>query len=426
MRTATLLTVASFLPHSAADRLAERLGAAGIEPRVFYTLLGQRAETDRIVEEASSARLSVIAGMPEQMASPVSAGEFDRSLAKLGLTAEFVGWVRENPQEPPRVPVAFLRGARPPVIEPAPPSFRVGAIITAYNEADVIGDTIRHLAANGVHVYLIDNWSTDATLHEALAIEGVEWLGHEHFPEDGPSEIFEWTRLLERVEALASNLDVDWVMSNDADEFRYSPWTGVNLRDAFFHVESQGFNAVNHSYLNFELTEDSLDARSAIEGLRWFRPERSDLSRVTSWHHEPGRIEEIAWSGNHKIRFAGRAVFPYNFLCKHYPIRSLDQGTRKIFQDRLPRYSVSERLKGWHSHYDKLSPQKLIKPTDGLFKFDETFDEHYVIERLTGVGFDPLPARLTPKLRVARILRTLGVLDRALSLRWRWSGRAAK
>jgi glycosyltransferase involved in cell wall biosynthesis len=312
------------------------------------------------------------------------------------------------------------------VLEPAPAAFRLGAIITAYNEADVIADTIRHLAANGVGVYLIDNWSTDGTMDEALAVKDVEWLGHERYPEDGPSKMFELTRLLERVEAIASNLDVDWIISNDADEFRYSPWPGVGLRDAIFHVDRQGFNAVNHSYLTFELTEDSLEVGSVFKDLTWFQLELFDLSRVTCWHHEPGRIEEIAWSGNHAIRFAGRAVFPYNFLCKHYPIRSLEQGTRKIFRDRLPRYPVSERLKGWHFHYDKLSPQKLIKPTEGLLQLGETFDEDFVIERLTGVGFDPPPVKISPKLRVARVLRRLGVLDRALTLRWRLSGRAAK
>jgi hypothetical protein len=304
----------------------------------------------------------------------------------------------------------------------------VAAIITAYNEEDIIGETIQHLARNGISVYLIDNWSTDATLEVALATEGVEWLGHERFPEAGPASSFEWTRILNRVEQVASELEVDWIVSNDADEFRYAPWAGISLRDALFHVQQQGFNAVNHSYLNFELTSDSLRAGHPVgERLRWFRAESSTSSaRVNAWHHTHGTREEIAWSANHEVRFPDRAIFPYNFLVRHYPIRSVEQGQRKVFRDRLPRYPVAERLKGWHSHYDSMSLETLIKPTEGLLRFDDHFDEDFLLERLTGVGFESAPPTASLKLRVARGLKRIGLLDRALTLRWRLSGRAAR
>jgi hypothetical protein len=303
----------------------------------------------------------------------------------------------------------------------------VVALIIAYNEEDIIGETIRHLTENGVGVYLIDNWSTDSTLAKVLGLSGIDLIGHEQFPSDGPSQVFEWTRLLARLEVVASRMDADWILSNDADEFRYAPWPGVSLRDGLFHVQQQGFSAINHTYLNFELTANTYLADSDPgEHLSWFRPEPFDLGRVNGWRRLCGSPAEIAWSGNHIVRFSGRSVFPYNFLCKHYPIRSLEQGRRKIFQERLPRFPVAERLKGWHDHYDHVSPNDMLRPTTGLLHYDSTFQEDFLLERLTGVGFAPLPSRMTPKIRLARVLRKVGLLDRALTLRWRLSGRVAK
>jgi hypothetical protein len=393
------------------------MAAAGREPSVFAAELDDTTDRAALHEGVAGAYLSVISGAAGQAACRQGIDDLGGRLVDWDLTPEFTGRYRTHLNQPPATAVAILRGASPPAIGPAPEGFKVTALIVAYNEEDVIEATIRHLADNGVDVYLIDNWSTDSTLDRALGLAGVELAGYEHFPPNHPSHSYEWVRLLTRVEEVASTLDADWVLSNDADEYRYAPWAGVSLRDGLYHVDRQGYTAVNHACLNFELTE---------EGLEWFRPELLDMHRVNCWHRDPGAPGELAWSGGHDVLFAGRAVFPYNFLLKHFPIRSVEQGQRKIFQERLPRYAIEERLQGWHSHYDHISPADLIKSTEGLFHFGPTFDEDFLIERLTGVGLDPPSVRVTPKIRVARVLRRLGLLDRALSLRWRTSGRAAK
>ena len=42
--------------------------------------------------------------------------------------------------------------------------FSVVAIIAAFNEADVIGQVVKHLVDEGVGVYLLDHGSTESTL----------------------------------------------------------------------------------------------------------------------------------------------------------------------------------------------------------------------------------------------------------------------
>jgi hypothetical protein len=61
-----------------------------------------------------------------------------------------------------------------------------------------------------------------------------------------------------------------------------------------------------------------------------------------------------------------------------------------------------------------------------LVHLEPSFNEDFIVERLTGVGWEPLPGPVTLKIRVARVLRRLGLLDKALSFRWRHGGRATK
>ncbi len=72
---------------------------------------------------------------------------------------------------------------RPPAAGPrrAP---RIVALVSAYNEADVISHVIGDLIANGVEVYLLDNNSTDHTIAAAEKWLGQGLLKIERFPQD--------------------------------------------------------------------------------------------------------------------------------------------------------------------------------------------------------------------------------------------------
>lgn len=410
--------------------MAERAASTGevTGDVVFVANFSDNGDFDTLRMGVTQAPISLLTGRPGEAVSRASVDSFRRELEDQGLTPEFVGRARRDGVAPPDTAVAIFRGPSPPTIEVSPASFKAVAIIFAYNEEDVIDQTIRHLIENGVGVYLVDNWSTDTTAERALRYENDGLVGYERFPLEGRPNSFQLERLCGRLEELALTVDADWVVFNDADEFRQAPWPTVSLRDALFHVQTQGYSAVNHTSLNFALTQDTFVPGCKVEEhLFWFAAERvADLSRLNCWRRRPGVAVELAWSGGHTVRFPERAVFPYNFLIRHYPIRSVEQGQRKVFAERLPRFRVSERLRGWHSHYDSLTPDTLLQSTDGLVRFDETFDEDFVIERLVGVGFDPSPITVTVKLRVARVLRRFGLLDSLLAYRWRRSQRATR
>src|SRR5215831_9333004 len=99
-------------------------------------------------------------------------------------------------------------------------SFRVIAIIAAFNEGDIISSAIGHLVSNGIHVYLIDNCSTDDTVEQARSWLGRGLLHIESFPAKENAESsgrFDWTGILQRKEQLAAELQADWFIHQDAD-----------------------------------------------------------------------------------------------------------------------------------------------------------------------------------------------------------------
>lgn len=368
---------------------------------------------DELVLSISNAAVSLIVGSHGRRLDGLC-----EDLLSLGLIPEFTGVTADGGQE---LPLAVLRGTSPPIIEKAPDSFRPLAIVVAYNEEDVIASTLRHLVDHELDVYFVDNWSSDATLDLAKEVAGSRLVGWERFPSGGPSNTYDWALILNRVERIAIEHSPAWIVCNDADEVRIPPWPEVTLRDALFHVHNAGLNAVNYTTIDFCLTAGTeAPPQSLQEYFRWFRPVRMyDLGQLNTWYQSSDCTVDIASSGRHTVQFANRRPFPYNFLLKHYPIRSVEQGLRKINRDRLPRYRVDERLRDWHYHYSRATPQSLIQVPATLDEFTPDFNQRFLLQRLTGVGFEPAPPASGPKVRLTRLLRRFGLLDGIRRLKWK-------
>jgi hypothetical protein len=93
---------------------------------------------------------------------------------------------------------------------------------------------------------------------------GKGLIGLERYPADGPPATYNWTDLLKRKEELALELDANWFIHHDVDEFRESPWEGVSLRDAIFRVDQQGYNAIDFTVLNFFPVDNDYEAGSSF------------------------------------------------------------------------------------------------------------------------------------------------------------------
>jgi hypothetical protein len=281
-----------------------------------------------------------------------------------------------QPAAPDRTPQAPARRSRlrrrreaprsaaasaPPAAQAAPPGlapslladpFRVVALISAYNEEDIIEPVLEHLAQNGVWSYLIDDGSTDETVARAQRWLGRGLLGIERFEATNGAGKTSWRALLARKQQLACELGADWYVHHDADEIRETPWPGMSLREAIRWVDRVGFNAIDFRVLNFAPVDDAfragMDPRTHFT--RWEEPAEYDRMQRKCW--KAGAPDLELAEGGHDVRFAGRRIFPLRFLLRHYPIRGQAHGRRKVLEERKGRFVAHELAYGWHRQYD--------------------------------------------------------------------------
>jgi hypothetical protein len=278
--------------------------------------------------------------------------------------------------------------ARPPRC-PAPPGFRVVAILKTHNEADLIAPSIMRLVRGGIDVYVVDNWSTDGTYEIAERFSGRGVIGLERFPAAGRGGTYHWRPLLERTEELAATLPGNWFVHHDADEYRESPFAGLTLRDGLWYADACGFNAVDFTVVNFSPVDDGYVAGTDFVPYfrHWSFGDRSGhFVQVKAWKQTGQRVC-LAASGGHVAEFEGRRVFPYKCLLRHYPFRTRAQAQRKVHEDRVVHPEERGRM---NTHYDLYrDPNSVMRDPATLPVFDTAFAEEFMVERLTGIGIRP-------------------------------------
>ncbi|MGH8980812.1 MAG: glycosyltransferase family 2 protein [Acidimicrobiales bacterium] len=312
-----------------------------------------------------------------------------------GLRPQFSGTARHRPTSPGLPMTVWDRWDRSRLPDP-PASFTVTAIMCTFNEAEIVDRQLDRLVAGGLHVHVVDNWSTDDTWARVQAKAQDAPITCERWPEDGPSPYFRLQGLLGKVEQVARTCGADWVVHHDADEIHEPPWPRTAMRDALWALEHWGFNAVDHTGVDFRPVEDAWHpGEDLAASFEWFEfpPFSSYFTLVRAW--KPGAAPvDLAGTGGHQAVFAGRRVFPYKFLLRHYPIRSQAHGERKVLGERKARFDPAERAQGWHVQYDEFEEgaRFLWDPAD-LHRWDQ-LDEDFFVQRLSGAG---LPANPRPE-----------------------------
>lgn len=310
-----------------------------------------------------------------------------------GFHLEFIGWTASDnvDYEKKTIVAVITNGALVnQTRKTAPVDFRVVAFMAAYNEEDIIVQSIKKWTDQGVSVHILENWSTDAT-HD-LAIDATSRLPVtvERFPEDGPSEYFDWGAMLERMEALSTEIEADWFIRRGADEVLASPWPGVSYRDALYRLDQAGFNCVDHTIVEFHPIDDEF--KTGMDHEAYFKhfdfKNLSHANQRKAWKN-CGPISTIASAG-HDVLFEGRRVYPFKFLLKHYSFRSQKHGEKKVFRERRARWNPIERAKGWHIHYDFMQEgHEFVQSPSEKEIFDEDyFNKTYLVERLSGIGIN--------------------------------------
>ncbi len=318
--------------------------------------------------------------------------ELEDLLRSAGFNPEFMGWTAsDNARAEKNTILAVLTNdsvAKQPAAV-APPDFRVVAFMAAYNEADIIVQSIKKWTDQGISVRVLENWSTDTTYELAKNLEGRLPVTVERFPQAGPSAYFDWGAMLERIEALAQEIEADWFVRRGADEVLRSPWPGVSYKDALYRVDQAGFNCVDHTIVEFHPVDNEF--KTGMDHETYFK--HFDLKNLShqrqrkAWKNCGQPISTVASAG-HDVRFDGRRVYPFRFLLKHYSFRSQNHGETKVFRERKTRWNPKERLKGWHVHYDAIQEgHRFVQAASEKEEFEEErFNKKYLVERLSGIS----------------------------------------
>jgi hypothetical protein len=312
-------------------------------------------------------------------------------LTRRGMPVLFMGHTAATETDTSHtIIVTILAGRETPLVSRPPVNFKVVALMSSFNEADIIGPSLDHLLQQGVQVHLLENWSTDGT-HSIAAAREERGVRIERFPPEGRSDHYHIGAILQRKEELAKELGADWFIHADVDEIREGPFPGGAIRDALYHAGQGGFNCVDSTLLEFRPVDDSFPAGGDLRShFRFWQPgtHPAHFVQCKIWRKMSAAVD-LTSSGGHDISFPGRRIYPFHFLLRHYPFRSTQQAARKLFEDR--KVDPDERrLKGWGEHYDteraRISEGGVRRPED-LQLFSSSFYDDYLIERLSGIGF---------------------------------------
>jgi hypothetical protein len=308
-----------------------------------------------------------------------------------GLQPTFIGLtVNNNRSLEKRTILAVIDPTVRQAPRRAPTDFRPLALVATFNEADIVIETVRKLLNDGFDVHVLDNWSDDGGYEALLALGGeISGLLVERFPAAAPPSYFEWQAILQRKDEIAQLHPGRWVVHADCDEIRCSPWSGISFRHGLWIADQMGFNAVDFTVCDFRPIGDEFTSGVTLEQTLTrfeFGKRPGHFTQVKAWR-QGAKSVELAKSGGHQADFSGRRIFPYKFILKHYPLRNSKQARRKIFKERLARFSPRERELGWHVHYDHWKLDDEFHWPGGMIEFDEHASRRdYLVELISGIG----------------------------------------
>lgn len=237
---------------------------------------------------------------------------------------------------------------------------RVVAVLTTRNEERFVAGCLENLFRQGVQVYVCDNQSTDRTLEIVQRYSGAGLIGVESIPHNG---WYCWEHLLRRKEELFQSLEADWFMHLDADEIHLPPTSHPSLVSAIAAADALGCNAIEFSEFTFIPTREAPnhDNPNYQDTLRTYYPFRPSSPHCVRAYKKQDGPMEIAWSGGHRVRFAGPVrLYPARFRMKHYLFLSAEHAARKYAGRRYLSEEVIDL--GWHGWRPRLRSEDIRLP----------------------------------------------------------------
>jgi glycosyltransferase involved in cell wall biosynthesis len=235
---------------------------------------------------------------------------------------------------------------------------RLLGIVHAFNEEDCIGNAISMLTRSGHEVHAFDHGSVDATAEVIRSFGGTVTyhdLDRKQIPimDDQRRPLSDlWEHIGSFINERAE--DFDWVTWMDADELLRDHEGALLSRKALERARETGITVISPRLRNFWMTSSDPTAEAEpnyllrlrhcetigrpIKGCPrcWLPALTGDPRKMTRGRHR----KDNHWALGPGMRIERR------WTLDHYPIRTVEQGRRKVLHDRPwgpPQY---RKLKG--------------------------------------------------------------------------------
>lgn len=102
------------------------------------------------------------------------------------------------------------------------------AILAVHDEARFISLQLEHLSANGLDIHVIMDRPSAAVREAVEAFRGRGVVEATLFPE---RTWYDWQGILEEKQRIAREVEHDWIVIGDVDEFRDGDWPLLMTND---------------------------------------------------------------------------------------------------------------------------------------------------------------------------------------------------
>lgn len=238
------------------------------------------------------------------------------------------------------------------------------AILFGYNEQDIVVSTISNALKQGLHVFYVDDFSTDDTQILVEKFFGVnEKVGfcvmEPNYRANNESEkSWNLKKQLSFKTKLAQTAFAEyrWIVHMDCDEVFECPWAatvsdGLTLLDA-----SVGkVNCIVHDYFPSTLDTtawkyDELNNNPMMDITKVLSVYRK-RNEHTTYYRFLRNSNALDLQLGHNATTEPNNVHSEKIIMHHYPYRSKELADRKVLCNRLPRISTDDTQSGVGWHY---------------------------------------------------------------------------